>query len=82
MPNKDSNDTPGRRMTTAQIKSMKDWPKIEKLIHQAMQRTAIDLKLDLADVELIEETYRWVVRIEGEDVMEIDPRDLSEFPKN
>jgi hypothetical protein len=76
------NKPEGRRMTTGQVKSMKEWPALEKQIKIAMQRTAMDLKIDLADVELIEETYRWIIRIQGEDMMEIDPRDLSEHPKN
>jgi len=75
-------ETPGRRMTTAQVKSMKAWPELQRAILIAMQQTAMDAKIDLADIELVEETYRWVIRAQGEDIMEIDPRDMAEHVKN
>jgi hypothetical protein len=33
-------------------------------------------------IELVDDVYRWLIRIDGEDVMEIDPRDLSQHSKN
>jgi hypothetical protein len=71
-----------RRMTTAQIRSMDAWPKIEEVIKYAMAQTAEELQIPLSEVELVDDTYRWLIRIQGEDAMEIDPRDLRKFPNN
>ena len=81
MPNK-RKDIEGRRMTTAQVRSMKEWPMLEAGINIALQRTAEETGVDLADIELVDHVYYWTIRVQGQDIMEVDPRDLSEIANN